>query len=271
MDYETAKQMTIAILVGFAVLEMICGRFLNPGTSTRRDAIIDAATTLVLPVVVMPLVFSAAPVAAELLVPDGAGWLADLPWWAMFGILLLADDLTQYWWHRLSHSSWLYPLHRAHHSGRYLSVRVVYRNHLVYYLLMPGIWLSAILVYWGFGAVYGVYIVLKMTVIIGAHSSVPWDAPLYARLPRLMWVVERILSTPATHSAHHGLHEGDGTTHYKGNFGNLLFLWDVIFGTARITRRRPHTYGIENLEPVRLVDELLWFAPAVRTDPPPAS
>lgn len=271
MDFETAKLMTVGILLGFAALEVVTGRFLQRQKSTWKDAVLDASTSLVLPLVALPAIFAAAPWLAEQLVPASEGWLAHLPAWLMFGILLLADDLTQYWWHRLSHSSWLYPLHRAHHSGRYLSIRVVYRNHLVYYLLMPGLWLSAILVYWGFGAVYGIYVVLKMSVIIGAHSSVAWDAPLYDRLPRLMWVVERLISTPATHSAHHGLSTDDGITHYKGNFGNLLFLWDVLFGTAYITRKRPSEFGIEHLEPVRLIDELVWFAPAVRTAEPDAA
>ncbi|MBO87084.1 MAG: fatty acid hydroxylase, partial [Deltaproteobacteria bacterium] len=206
----------MGILLGFAALELLAGRFVHARTSTWRDAIIDASTSLVLPLVAIPAIFTAAPHVAELVLPSSEGWLAGLPGWAMFSILLIADDLTQYWWHRLSHTSWLYPLHRAHHSGRYLSIRVVYRNHVVYYLLMPGLWLSAILVYWGFGAVYGIYILLKMSIIIGAHSSVPWDAPLYARFPRLMWMVERVVSTPATHSAHHGLQAEDGITHYKG-------------------------------------------------------
>ncbi len=38
--------------------------------------------------------------------------------------------------------------------------------------------------------------------------------------------------------------------HYKGNFGNLLFFWDVLFGTARITRRYPAR--------VDLPDDLLY-------------
>ena len=41
-----------------------------------------------------------------------------------------------------------------------------------------------------------------------------------------MWVVERVISTPATHAAHHGFSESDGVTHYHGNFGNFLFLWE---------------------------------------------
>ena len=48
---------------------------------------------------------------------------------AIVGLLLLVDDLTQYWWHRLSHSPLLWPLHRAHHSAEYMSIRVTFRNN----------------------------------------------------------------------------------------------------------------------------------------------
>jgi hypothetical protein len=161
-------------------------------------------------------------------------------------VLLLADDLTQYLWHRLSHTSVLWPLHRAHHSAAYMSVRVVYRNNAFYSALMPGLWLSGALLYLGFGWVYAAYAIVKITVIIGAHSPVRWDRFLYRWpvLHPLAWLVERTISTPATHFAHHALVQGDGVGHYSGNYGNLLFLWDVIFGTALISRRYPQAYGL---------------------------
>ncbi len=43
---------------------------------------------------------------------------------------------------------------------------------------------------------------------------------------------------------HHGMDPADGVTHYNGNYGNLLFFWDVLFGTARITRRYPQEFGV---------------------------
>ena len=47
------------------------------------------------------------------------------------GILLIGDDMMQYWWHRLSHTYIpLYKLHRAHHNAKYMSIRIVYRNNL---------------------------------------------------------------------------------------------------------------------------------------------
>jgi hypothetical protein len=72
--------------------------------------------------------------------------------------------------------------------------------------------------------VYAVYLVVKLSVIIGAHAEWKWDKALYENkyTSKLMWFVERTISTPATHSAHHGYNDEDGITTYKGNYGNLL-------------------------------------------------
>jgi hypothetical protein len=61
-----------------------------------------------------------------------------------------------------------------------------------------------------------------------------------------MWIVERTISTPATHWAHHALTNRDGIGYYVGNFGNLLFLWDIAFGTAHITRKYPPQVGLRD-------------------------
>lgn len=267
-DYETARFAIAGVLIGFALLELVSGRFALMRKPRRRDLLLDVASTLSVPVVIIPTILFAAPWVAEQLLPGSEGALSRMPWWAMFLTLLIADDLTQYGWHRLSHSSWLYPLHRAHHSAPYMSVSIVYRNNLLYYLMMPGVWFSGMLIHFGFASVYLVYAVLKMSVIIAAHSSIPWDQPLYAGrwTGKLMWIVERIISTPATHSAHHGLEAADGVTHYQGNYGNFLFLWDVLFRTAHITRRRPAAYGIEGLEPVPVFREFVWPVAERRID-----
>jgi sterol desaturase/sphingolipid hydroxylase (fatty acid hydroxylase superfamily) len=260
MDMTHTKIAIAAVYFGFAALEFALGRLGVKEKPTARNLILDGISAFSVPLVIVPTILFFAPMLAEWVFPGSQGWLSHWPWWAMFAVLLVADDLTQYWWHRLSHTEWLYPLHRAHHSAEYMSVSIVYRNNLVYYMMMPGLWFSGILIHWGFGGVYVVYAALKMTVIIGAHSSVPWDEPLYRNpiTSPIMWVVERVISTPATHSAHHGLNVSDGVTHYHGNYGNFLFFWDVLFGTAKITRKRPEAYGIENIEPVPVSRELLW-------------
>jgi sterol desaturase/sphingolipid hydroxylase (fatty acid hydroxylase superfamily) len=258
LDFTTSKFIIAGIFVGFALLEVAVGRFFFREQSRRADLPADIAASLIMPAVLTAILFATAWLGNTVMPQTRDQW-AGLPFIAMFGILLVADDLTQYVWHRLSHTSWLYPLHRAHHSARYLSVRVVYRNNLFYYAIMPSLWISGFLVYWGFGRAYVVYVVLKMLVIIGAHSSIPWDAPLrrYALTRPLIWLLERIISTPSTHAAHHGLHATDGVTHYHGNYGNFLFLWDVIFKTAHITGRRPDEYGIEDEEEIPLFRQFI--------------
>jgi sterol desaturase/sphingolipid hydroxylase (fatty acid hydroxylase superfamily) len=118
-------------------------------------------------------------------------------------------------------------------------------------------------VFLGFGAVLPVYVTIKVLVLFGAHSELRWDRVLWRHhwLHPLAWVVERTISTPATHFAHHAIRQDDGIGHYKGNYGNLLFLWDVLFGTARITRRYPPAVGlVDDLEhgPERWHVQLAW-------------
>ena len=212
-----------------------------------------------------PLVLLAAGLLAATLAPDAKVSLATIPVYAQLGLFLDLADMTQYWWPRMPRSvKRLYELHRPHHDAEYMSIRIVYRNNIFYYFLMPGIWFSGVLIYLGLGKFYAFYIVVKLLIICGAHSDVSWDKPLYEIkwLSPVMWVIERTISTPATHWAHHGQHMDDGVTNYKGNYGNLLFLWDVLFGTAKNTRRYPESVGVENLEPVSAQHQLLW--PLVR-------
>jgi sterol desaturase/sphingolipid hydroxylase (fatty acid hydroxylase superfamily) len=165
----------------------------------------------------------------------------------MVGVLLIADDLTQYWWHRLSHSPLLWPMHRAHHSAQYMSIRITFRNNFFYYLMMPGLWIAGTLLYLGFGGmIYAGYIVVKLLIILGAHCAWRWDEPLYRirALRPVMWVLERTISTPATHWAHHAITNDDGIGYYTGNFGNMLFIWDMLFGSAHITRQYPAKVGL---------------------------
>ncbi len=251
----------LAIFSTFIVLEILFTRFFRKPGQRRGDGVVELLSTGALSVLIQPLVLTSGIALGALLLPAYGGALESWPFWGVFLLFLIFDDLTQYGWHRLSHTvPWLYKLHRPHHNAGYLSIRVVYRNNLFYYLLMPGLWLSGILVYLGAGWVYAVYIVVKMTVIFGAHSDVRWDQALYRIkwLSPLMWVLERTISTPATHSAHHGKHLADGVTHYKGNYGNLLFFWDVLFGTAKITRRYPEEFGVENLPETSVAEQLFW-------------
>lgn len=259
------KVLIILIFLSFAAAEAVrTSFFVKPG-QTRSDLIVEVVSSFVLMLFTQPAALLGGGFIASLIWPDSAEVLADIPILAGVALFLIFDDMTQYWWHRLSHTlPWLYKLHRPHHNAQYLSVRIIYRNNIFYYAMMPGLWFSGALIYLGLGWIYAGYIVVKMLVITGAHSDVRWDEALYRHrwLSPIMWIVERTISTPATHSAHHGRFASDGVTHYKGNYGNLLFLWDVLFGTAKITRRYPEHFGVEDLPATSTSEQLFW--PVVR-------
>lgn len=260
-------QVTIfLIFVAFGLLEIARQTFLQKEKTKTSDVKVEAIGGILLIAVTQPLVLLSAAALTTYVLPQYEGALASLPFLAGFALFILFDDMVQYWWHRASHTfPWLYNLHRSHHNAEYMSIRIVYRNNAFYYLFMPNLWFTGVLLYLGLADIYTVYAVIKLTIIIGAHSNQRWDQPLYKikALDKVMWVVERVISTPTTHSAHHGKHLADGVTNYKGNFGNMLFFWDVLFGTAKITRQVPPEFGVENLPDLDASEQLFW--PLVRS------
>jgi sterol desaturase/sphingolipid hydroxylase (fatty acid hydroxylase superfamily) len=237
----------LVVMMGFGLLEATSKRSVRFRV-TSDDTKLELAMFISLIAITQPLIILVVNWLCVAMLPAEHNALVQLPLWAMIALFLVGDDLTQYLWHRASHTPLLWPLHRAHHTAHYMSLRVTYRNNFFYYAMMPGIWISAFLIYLGLGPVYTVYVLVKLAVIVGAHSAWRWDEPLYKvrALNPVRWVVERTISTPATHWAHHALTNADGIGHYKGNFGNLLFLWDVLLGTAKITRQYPPAVGLQD-------------------------
>lgn len=189
---------------------------------------------------------------------DEFSWV---PFWWGCAIIAVADDLTQYWYHRLHHEiPWLWRFHRTHHSASYMGMAMASRQNAIYTLFFSQTYLTTALVYLGLGIPAVVVRGIKGTITTLAHSSIPWDKPFYQYkvLHPIAWVLERLISTPATHHAHHAASTDDGIGYYKGNFGNMFFLWDIIFGTALITRKYPKAYGISHYEGDQWYAQLLW-------------
>lgn len=234
-----------AVFGGYVLLELLRGVF-RPRNGDRRESMLDILATSQAWFLVGPLVVYFTAAIERVLLPDHAGAWSGTHWALQVLAFLIADDLVQYSYHRASHRfSWLWGMHKFHHSAPYMGVRVIWRNGFFYDLLMPNLYLSGVLVYLGFGEVYLWYYGVKVLVTMGSHSTLRWDAWLYRHraLAPLAWVIERTISTPATHFAHHADLQ-DPVGNPNGNFGNLMFLWDVIFGSARITRRYPERYGL---------------------------
>ena len=263
-----SKAIPLGVLVVAGMLEAAGGLYWDD-RRTRNDWTMELVSLAILPTLIQPGIFLIVLAALGLWMPAQQDMWTAWPIAAQCCAFLLVDDLTQYAWHRASHRyKWLWKLHRPHHVIEEMGGRVTYRNAVLYYALMPGIWGSAALVYLGMGKVYAVYLVVKLVIIVLAHSETKWDRFLYRYrlLHPLAWVIERTISTPATHFAHHGLSAEDGVSHPNGNYGNLLFLWDVLFGTAKITRQYPKTFGAWNR--VKEPWHVQLFFPFVRSNDP---
>ena len=249
------------LFFSFAILEIIFTRFFNKPGQTREDALVEIIGGSALLFVSQPFALFMGGLTAAFLVPQYEGVLTTWHPLAILGLFLIFDDMMQYWWHRLSHTlPWLYNLHRAHHNAPYLSVRVVYRNNMFYYLLMPSLWFSGALIFMGGGWVYAGYLVFKMLVILGAHSDVRWDAPLYKikALSPVMWVLERTISHPQR------------TVRTMASTRKMaLLITKVIMATyysfgmcclvlRKLRARYPTEFGVENLPYSPAQEQLLW-------------
>jgi sterol desaturase/sphingolipid hydroxylase (fatty acid hydroxylase superfamily) len=248
-----------AIMVILGIFEFGFG--LYEGKWKKNERILDIVCFIGPKVVIRPAVVYFSLKLLPLILPGLKNVFSWVPFFWAFLIIAVADDLTQYWYHRLHHQvPFLWRFHRTHHSAPYMGMAMASRQNVIYTIFFSQIYLTAALTYLGLG--YAALFVggIKSLITLSAHSSLPWDKPFYKykALHPIAWVLERLISTPATHQAHHADTDGDGVGHYKGNFGNMFFLWDIIFGTGVITRRYPQTFGIKHYKEEEWYAQFLW-------------
>jgi sterol desaturase/sphingolipid hydroxylase (fatty acid hydroxylase superfamily) len=257
-DNLSAWGLPVLILL-LGVVEFSLGLYKRKWNKNER--ILDIVCFTVPKLVVRPLVAYFGLKFLPVLLPGFKAAFEWVPFWWGFFIICIADDLTQYWYHRLHHEvPFLWRFHRTHHSAPYMGMAMASRQNIIYTIFFSQTYLTTALVYIGLG--YPALFVkgIKSIITTLAHSSIPWDKPFYEKkwLNPIAWVLERLISTPATHHAHHADSNDDGIGHYKGNFGNMFFLWDVIFGTGLITRKYPNSYGIQHYQGEEWYAQFMW-------------
>jgi len=247
-DDSISKLIPLLVLLILGIAESLGGLYFNDKRS-KNDLTIELVCLTILPTFIQPAILTFVLFVMNLWFPIFEDhFISSSILWHILAFIIL-DDLTQYLWHRFSHeNSFMWKLHRPHHVVEEMGVLVTYRNAFLYYAFMPGIWFTGILIFLGMTGVYLFYLPIKISIILLAHSEIKWDRFLYSYkiLHPLAWIIERTISTPCTHYAHHGLTAEDGVSNPNGNYGNLLFFWDVLFGTAKITRKYPTRFGAWN-------------------------
>lgn len=206
---------------------------------------IDFVSLAQLALLIKPLMFLTAALLLAQFAPEWRGALEDWPFWLGFLIVFLPDDFSHYWYHRWAHERpWMWPWHRTHHTTPAYQTSIAFRENWAWFWFMPGIWWSGAMVYLGLAEQ-----VALSTALIGfhnvlIHNGLDIDRRWYRSKigARIMAVLERVVQTPSLHRAHHGL-GNNGVP--MGNYGQTLFVWDVLFGTAQfVGAQRPERYGV---------------------------
>jgi sterol desaturase/sphingolipid hydroxylase (fatty acid hydroxylase superfamily) len=136
-----------------------------------------------------------------------------LTWVALFG----ADDLSYYWFHRVSHESRVFwASHVVHHSSQHYNLSTALRQTWVPMTYMPfWLWLPL--------AGFPVWMVL----LAQAWSLIYQFWIHTERIVRLPRFVEAVMNTPS----HHRVHHGSNDVYLDKNYGGILIVWDRLFGT----------------------------------------
>ena len=169
-------------------------------------------------------------------------------------IYLVLFDLLGYWTHRGQHQlEWWWRLHSLHHSQRQMTMWSDNRNHLLDDLLVDCIVvLSAQLI----GVAPGQFIaIVALTQLSESfqHANVRIS---FGRIGERLWV------SPRFHRLHHSIglgHESAGRQTLGGhNFGVLMPVWDVLFGTANFENRYGPTGIRDQVEQNRCYGRGFW-------------
>lgn len=148
--------------------------------------------------------------------------------WAWL-ILLVAEDHSYYWFHRLHHEvRLLWACHVNHHSSRYYNLSTALRQPLLTPLTGPWFWVPLALV--GFP---------PFMILTAQAWSLIYQFWIHTEAIDKLGPLEEFLNTPS----HHRVHHAKNVAYLDKNHGGILILWDRLFGTfAR--EAEPVVYGL---------------------------
>ena len=140
-----------------------------------------------------------------------------LPLWLFWILTFVVIDLVFYIYHRMSHRiRFLWAIHLSHHSSEEMNFAVSFRqawfgpiSKIPFFMVLPLL---------GFDP----------TIIAAAGvMSTLWGIVGHTQIVGRLGFVEWIFNTPS----HHRVHHGSNKQYIDKNYGNLLIIWDRMFGT----------------------------------------
>ncbi|HWB75346.1 MAG TPA: sterol desaturase family protein [Nannocystaceae bacterium] len=144
-------------------------------------------------------------------------------------VLLAAEDLCYYCFHRVSHRvPFFWAAHEAHHSSdRYNFSTALRLSWTTPWTGLPFWWPLPLL---GFHPTW---------IVVVHAASLAYQFLLHTQLVGKLGPLEWVLNTPSHHRVHHGC----DAEYLDKNLGGIFIVWDRLFGTFAEERRAP-TYGL---------------------------
>jgi sterol desaturase/sphingolipid hydroxylase (fatty acid hydroxylase superfamily) len=148
---------------------------------------------------------------------------------ATWALLFLLTDLVWYWYHRLAHEVNLFwSAHVVHHQSEDFNYTVSARITVFQAIVRSGFWCVLPLV--GFPA-------SMISILLLVHGLYPFF--IHTRtIGKLGWL-EYIFVTPS----HHRVHHASNPEYLDKNYGDVLIIWDKLFGTFIEEKEEP-LYGL---------------------------
>ncbi|MBT3851214.1 MAG: sterol desaturase family protein [Gammaproteobacteria bacterium] len=156
---------------------------------------------------------------------------AIIPLWGMWLLTFVLIDFVFYIYHRMSHRMrFLWAIHMSHHSSEEMNFAVSFRqawfgpiSKIPFFISLPLIGLDPTII-----AVAGV-------------MSTLWGIVGHTQIVGKLGPLEWVFNTPS----HHRVHHGSNKQYIDKNYGNLLIIWDRMFGTFEPEREQVQ-YGLVN-------------------------
>ena len=134
-----------------------------------------------------------------------------------WALLFLLTDLVWYWYHRFGHEVNLFwSVHVVHHQSDDFNYSVSARITVLQAIARGLFWSVLPLV--GFSP-------HMVTILLMIHGTYPFFT--HTQLVGKLGWIEYILVTPSHHRVHHSSNE----EYLDKNYGDVLIIWDKIFGT----------------------------------------
>jgi sterol desaturase/sphingolipid hydroxylase (fatty acid hydroxylase superfamily) len=155
-------------------------------------------------------------------------------WWSWI-LLLFVEDLTYYWFHRISHESRIFwASHVVHHSSKKYNLSTALRQTWSGGFYTFVFWLPLVLI--GF---HPVMVLVQMSISLIYQYWIHTE--LIKKMPK--WF-EAVFNTPS----HHRVHHATNPQYLDRNHAGIFIIWDRLFGTFELEVEKP-VYGlVKNIE-----------------------